>query len=107
MLTFWLEQLARPGAAGWSLYYAVAVDYPSPILIASISYKGPPADGVVEIGYSVVPSWQRRGVATDASGALLDMGFRLVAASRSGGPARSQKHGEPRLGENFEALASG
>jgi RimJ/RimL family protein N-acetyltransferase len=47
-------------------------------------YQGPPVDGLVEIGHSVVPSWQRRGVATEASQALIqaawDRGARTVIA---------------------------
>jgi RimJ/RimL family protein N-acetyltransferase len=41
-------------------------------LVGTVSYKGPPVDGLVEIGYSVVPSWQRQGLATEASQALID-----------------------------------
>jgi RimJ/RimL family protein N-acetyltransferase len=37
-----------------------------------VSLKGPPADGVVEIGYSVVPSRQHLGLATEASQALIE-----------------------------------
>jgi RimJ/RimL family protein N-acetyltransferase len=41
-------------------------------------------DGAVEIGYSVVPSWQRRGVATEACKALIEgawgRGARAVVA---------------------------
>lgn len=29
-------------------------------------FKGPPRDGVVELGYAVAPSWEGRGVATAA-----------------------------------------
>jgi RimJ/RimL family protein N-acetyltransferase len=71
-LRFWREQLSRPGDAGWWLYYAVATDRPSSTLIGSVGYKGAPANGVVEIGYSVVPSWRRRGLATEASRALIE-----------------------------------
>jgi RimJ/RimL family protein N-acetyltransferase len=31
-----------------------------------LHHKGPPSRGVVEIDYSVVPSWQRRGIAERA-----------------------------------------
>jgi RimJ/RimL family protein N-acetyltransferase len=41
-------------------------------LIGTVSYKGPPKNGVVEIGYTVVPSWRRRGLATEASRALIE-----------------------------------
>ncbi len=49
-------------------------------------FKGPPdAEGEVEIGYSIVASEQRRGVCTEAVGALLEFAFehpevRLVSA---------------------------
>ncbi len=42
------------------------------MLVGTVGYKGPPRDGVVEIGYSVVPSWQRRGLATEACRALIE-----------------------------------
>jgi RimJ/RimL family protein N-acetyltransferase len=74
-LRFWQEQLLDPGAAGWWMYYGVATYTGRPTLVASAGYKGPPADGVVEIGYSVVPSWRRRGLATEASQALIDAAY--------------------------------
>jgi RimJ/RimL family protein N-acetyltransferase len=70
-LEFWRERLLKPGAAGWWLHYAVLTAPEPAMLIGSVGYKGPPADGVVEIGYSVVPSWQRRGLATEACRALI------------------------------------
>jgi RimJ/RimL family protein N-acetyltransferase len=95
VLRFWDEQLAQPGAAGWWLYYAVATQSATPTLVGSVGYKGPPADGVVEIGYSVVPSWRRRGLATEASQALIDAawerGARMVIA-------HTLAHLEPSLG---------
>jgi RimJ/RimL family protein N-acetyltransferase len=33
--------------------------------------RGPPRDGVVELGYAVSPSWEGRGIATAAVGELL------------------------------------
>lgn len=41
------------------------------LTIGTIGFFGPPRDGVVEIGYGIVPSRQRRGYATEAVAALL------------------------------------
>jgi ribosomal-protein-alanine N-acetyltransferase len=71
-LRFWREMLTQPGAAGWWLHYTVLTDARRPTLVGSLGYKGPPIDGVVEIGYSVVPSWRRRGLATEACRALIE-----------------------------------
>jgi RimJ/RimL family protein N-acetyltransferase len=83
-LRFWSEQLSRPGAAGWWLYYMVLANADPHTLVGTVSYKGPPVDGTVEIGYSVVPSWQRQGLATEASHALIeaawDRGAEVVVA---------------------------
>jgi RimJ/RimL family protein N-acetyltransferase len=71
-LAFWREQLADPGAAGWWLYYALFNAETAPTLVGSVGYKGLPSNGVVEIGYSVVESWRRRGIATEACQALIE-----------------------------------
>jgi RimJ/RimL family protein N-acetyltransferase len=72
-LTFWSDQLSRPEAAGWWLHYAVLHQSPvGPALVGSVGYKGPPKGGVVEIGYSIVPSYQRQGLATEACQALIE-----------------------------------
>jgi RimJ/RimL family protein N-acetyltransferase len=94
-LRFWREQLFAPGSAGWWLHYAVVSNSRRPVLVGSVGYKGPPRDGVVEIGYSVVPSWQRRGLATEACQALIaaawERGAQVVVAHTLG-------HLEPSLG---------
>ena len=71
-LRFWRDALSQPGAAGWWLHYMVLRDAAGPMLVGTVGYKGPPANGVVEIGYSVVPSWQRRGLATEACRRLIE-----------------------------------
>jgi RimJ/RimL family protein N-acetyltransferase len=94
-LRFWREQLSQPGAAGWWLYYTLLSQPVRPILVGTVSFKGPPKDGVVEVGYSVVASWQRRGLATEASRALIEAawgyGVQLVIA-------HTFAHLEPSLG---------
>lgn len=71
-LSFWRGKLSDPRAAGWWLQYVLLVDGIRPSLVGTVAYKGPPLDGIVEIGYSIVPSWQHRGLATEATRALID-----------------------------------
>ncbi len=67
-----LEQ--QPGAAKWWVYYVVwTVDERT--LVGGVGFKGPPVDGAVEIGYSVVGCFQRRGIATDAVRAIVSHAF--------------------------------
>jgi [ribosomal protein S5]-alanine N-acetyltransferase len=76
----WIE--AAPDRAGWYVWYAMmrapheALDMLAgdvgDILIASGGFKGPPQDGTVEIGYSVLPRFQGHGYATEMVRALID-----------------------------------
>ncbi len=51
---------------GWLAWYAIRIDNDYPILCGSIGFKGPPDKrGTVEIGYSVLPEFQRQGLATE------------------------------------------
>jgi RimJ/RimL family protein N-acetyltransferase len=79
-LEFWRARLAEPGSSGWWMHYGVRTDAESPTLVASVGYKGPPAEGRVEIGYSVVPSHQRRGLATEACRALIESAWERGAS---------------------------
>lgn len=46
-------------------------------VVGDVGFKGPPSsDGVVEIGYSVIPAYRRRGYATEAASALVDWACR-------------------------------
>jgi RimJ/RimL family protein N-acetyltransferase len=61
-------------AQGWYGWYAINIDPASGkrSLVGSGGYFGPPDDnGVVEIGYSVLPEWQRRGYATEMVNVLV------------------------------------
>lgn len=61
-----------PAALGWYNWYALTIgcDGQREALVAGAGYLGPPADGVVEIGYSVVPEARGRGLATEIVQAL-------------------------------------
>lgn len=49
-------------------------------VVGEAGFHGPPdPDGVVELGYEVVPGWRRRGVATRACGLLLERAWSLGA----------------------------
>jgi ribosomal-protein-alanine N-acetyltransferase len=61
-----------PAALGWYNWYAVTIgpDGRRAALVAGAGYMGPPADGIVELGYSVVPEARSRGFATEIVQAL-------------------------------------
>ena len=70
------DHLARhPAAVGWMIWYFVLVDGDARTAIGNGGFKGEPRDGTVEIGYSIIPQFQRRGYATEAAQALVDWAF--------------------------------
>lgn len=72
----WLAE--HPENADWSLYCIAEVSAkPSrPHLVGIAGYKGAPDEqGVVEIGYGIVPEQRRRGLASEAVRALLARAF--------------------------------
>ena len=74
VLRFTCERLdAAPGDAGWwSWYVVLRGGGVRGTLIGTGGFKGPPtSDGVVEVGYAIVASQQRRGYATEAVAALM------------------------------------
>ena len=74
---FFLQHLtAHPSAVGWMIWYFVTVDESGGrIAIGNGGFKGPPSDRAVEIGYSIVPAYQRRGFATEGVRALIAWAF--------------------------------
>lgn len=44
-------------------------------VVGTCSFKGPPADGVVEVAYGVAPDQQGKGYATEAAQALVAYAF--------------------------------
>jgi len=67
---------ADPDHERWGFYYFVLRNSGSgPLVVGAGGYKGPPSRGAVEIGYSVLPEFQRRGLATEAALGLVSHGF--------------------------------
>lgn len=67
----WLASLRAPGDADpWRFGFAV-VHRESRAVVGSGGFKGPPdGEGMVEIAYGIVPSFERRGFATQVATAL-------------------------------------
>lgn len=62
----------HPDWEGWLAWYAVRIDDDDSVLCGSIGFKGPPDEqGIVEIGYSVLPEFQGQGLATEMVAAIV------------------------------------
>ena len=60
---------AEDAAAGWGIWLPVLES--EHIVVGDIGFKGGPRDGMVEIGYSVLPAYRRHGYAAEAARALV------------------------------------
>lgn len=71
----WMRSLleAHPGEPGYGAWYVVG----NRMLVGICGFKGPPdQDGIVEVGYSIIPTQQRRGFGSAAVGMLVERAFR-------------------------------
>lgn len=74
----WMRRklLADANNQGWFGWYIIATLDRVPTLAGGAGYKGPPdANGEVEIGYSVVRQYHRRGIASTAVRLLCERAF--------------------------------
>jgi ribosomal-protein-alanine N-acetyltransferase len=62
-----------PASARWGMRLFV-LDEPG-TLVGFGGFKGPPRDGVVELGYAIAPGWEGRGLATAAARELVREAF--------------------------------
>jgi [ribosomal protein S5]-alanine N-acetyltransferase len=92
-----MDQLSKPKTDGrWYLHYFVLQSKTSApdVVIGAGGYTGSPdAAGVVAIGYSILPEYHRRGLATEATMALTQNAFlkqvKVVAADTLEGDPKS------------------
>jgi RimJ/RimL family protein N-acetyltransferase len=77
-----LPASAGPSASHPFGYYQIVEDE---VVVGGIGFHGPPSDGMVEVGYGVVPSVRGRGVATTALRTLLE---EVVAGADGAGRVR-------------------
>jgi RimJ/RimL family protein N-acetyltransferase len=74
-MQFALEQLGEAAGQGWSFWYLATREEPGE-LVGVCGFKGlPDVSGCVEIGYSIVDSFRRRGFATEAVQRLVGWAF--------------------------------
>jgi ribosomal-protein-alanine N-acetyltransferase len=66
-----------PSHLGWYCWYAIGCDTDGrrENLLAAAGYFGPPSDGSVEVGYSVIPEARGCGYATEIVDALVGRAF--------------------------------
>lgn len=66
-----------PSHVGWLTWYAITRDQDGrrQTLVAGAGFLGPPSNGAVEIGYSVVQAARGQGYAEEIVGALVDYAF--------------------------------
>ncbi|MGH7562665.1 MAG: GNAT family N-acetyltransferase [Gemmatimonadales bacterium] len=92
----WLQ--AHSGEEEWGLYYVVrrAALGEARLLIGACGFKGAPDDdGLVELGYGILPEHQRRGYATEAVGGLVEFAFTSPAVRSV--TAQTLPHLEPSI----------
>lgn len=114
-MAFFRDRLVEGGeaAAGWYGWYAIDRSAAPAQLVGAGGYFGPPADGRVEIGYSIAPEFHRRGYATELVEALVARAFAIdgldtvIAHTTRANPASIgvlKKCGFEDRGEDGEAI---
>jgi [ribosomal protein S5]-alanine N-acetyltransferase len=103
----WFAMLDDPAVSVWTLGFAL-VERESGASVGTAGFKGPPADGMVELAYGIEEAFEGRGYATEAADALSEWALksdevRIVRAHTRPGPNAStrvlQKCGFRWLGE--------
>jgi ribosomal-protein-alanine N-acetyltransferase len=71
-----IDRLTAGTPPEWLLYYWILPDAPdTPTVVGLGGFKGPPVDGRVEIGYSLLTQYRRNGYASEVVAALVKHAF--------------------------------
>ena len=77
----WLRE--HPEWHGWLGWYAVRTHNDQRVLVGGGGFLGGPnADGMIEMGYSVLPAFHRQGIATEMVHALTEWAFETPSVTR-------------------------
>ena len=69
-----IKRLDDPSAFEWADY--ICIHKEDGKVVGDGGFKGPPdTDGCVEIGYGIIPEYRKRGLATEAALALVELAF--------------------------------
>jgi ribosomal-protein-alanine N-acetyltransferase len=76
-LRWTLEKMqAHPEYAGFHVWYVILTEGERRTLIGMVAFKGPPdEDGTIEAGYSINEKYQRQGIATEATQAIMNWAY--------------------------------
>jgi [ribosomal protein S5]-alanine N-acetyltransferase len=76
-LQWTVEKLrAHPEHAGFYVWYVILLESGQRKLVGLVAFKGPPDErGTIETGYSVVEKYQRQGIGTEATRAIMRWAF--------------------------------
>ena len=74
-LKYTLKRQRAGPQGGWSTWYLLLRTDAAPVLAGICGFKGPPQEGMVEVGYGILQRFQRRGLATEATAALTRWAF--------------------------------
>lgn len=81
-LEYVLTRLVHHGEhAEWWFAYLVHRADPA-VVVGTAGFAGPPREGAVEIGYSVLPEYQRQGFASEAARGLVARAFEESAVAK-------------------------
>lgn len=86
-IRYTLEKLNHdPEHAGWWMWYIILAgdDDSRRTLIGTVGYKGPPDEnGMIEVGYGILPEFLCKGYATEATKALIERAFAIDEVTRA------------------------